>query len=75
MTLKVGSPDDIRQMFGGMNSERKRIIKTLVQLVYFMRGSVQYDSMMNKTFIERQSMSDLIEERLDVESKKPYPNY
>lgn len=75
MTLKVGSPDEIREMFVGMNNERAKIIKMLVQLVYFMRGSVQYDQMKQMTLVERQAVSDFIEQRIEVESKKVYPNY
>jgi hypothetical protein len=62
-------------MFVGMNKERDNIIKSLVELVYFMRGSVQYESMKNMTKVERQAVSDFIEKRLEIESKKMYPNY
>lgn len=62
-------------MFLEMNSVVSKTIKGIIQLVYFMRGSVQYRDMMEMTFIERQQVSDFIETRLEAESKKMYPQY
>lgn len=75
MTLRSGAPDDIRRMFDQMNQERKRILTSIVQLVYFMRGSVQYKDMFEMTLVERESVGEFIEKRLEVESKKMYPTY
>lgn len=58
-----------------MNGERKRILSSIIQLVYFMRGSIQYSDMFNMTMVEREAVSDFIEKRLDAESKKTYPQY
>lgn len=58
-----------------MGRERRKIIKSLIQLVYFMRGSIQYDSMKNMTMMERQEVGTFVEERLENEGKKAYPNY
>jgi hypothetical protein len=73
--LKSGTPQDIRSMFDNMGRERKRLVKSVIQLVYFMRGSVQYDHMMNMSLIEREMISEFIENRLEVEGKKMYPVY
>ena len=58
-----------------MTGERKRIINSLIHLVYFMRGSVQYKDMLGLTLFERESMSEFIEHRLEGESKKMNPVY
>jgi hypothetical protein len=75
MTLRNGSSDDVRRMFDQMNQERKRILSAIVQLVYFMRGSVQYKDMFEMTLVERETVSEFIEKRLEVEAKKMYPTY
>lgn len=62
-------------MFSSMNVDRNRIIANIVQLVYFMRGSIQYESMMRMSLVERQAVSEFIENRLEIESKKTYPQY
>lgn len=75
MTLGSGSSDDIIQMFNRMGRERERIIKSIIQLVYFMRGSIQYRDMMEMSLIERNLIGDFIETRLSNESQKMYPVY
>ena len=58
-----------------MNRERRRIIRSIIQLVYFMRGSIQYHSMLNMSLVEREEIGDFIEKRIEQESKKMYPIY
>lgn len=62
-------------MFRRMTNERKRIITSVIQLVYFMRGAVQYKDMMNLTLFERESISEFVERRIEAEAKKMYPVY
>jgi hypothetical protein len=62
-------------MFGQMNQTRSNIILNVISLVYFMRGSIQYESMLNLSFYERQVISDFISKRLDSESEKMHPVY
>lgn len=62
-------------MFGQMTAERQRLLTNIVQLVYFMRGSIQYQDMFEMTMVERDAVSDFIEKRLEIESKKNYPIY
>lgn len=73
--LRHGSVEDIKKMFEQMRSDTKRMLKEIIQLVYFMRGAIQYDSMMHMTFAERQLIREFIEKRLDDESKKLYQVY
>ena len=67
--------EDKRQMFVQMSAERKRIIQSIIQLVYFMRGSIQYHDMINMSLVERDSVEEFIEKRLEQEAKKMYPQY
>lgn len=62
-------------MFLEMNGVVEKTLKAITQLVYFMRGSIQYRDMLDMTFIERQCVSEFIETRLEAESKKMYPQY
>lgn len=58
-----------------MQTTRANIIDSIISLVYFMRGSIQYNEMMNLSYYERQSISIFIKTRLEIEDKKMYPNY
>jgi hypothetical protein len=58
-----------------MKRESRQLIKGIIQLVYFMRGSIQYHDMMNLSYAERDMVNDFINQRLEQEGKKMYPNY
>lgn len=75
MTLKTGSNEDIIAMFNQFRNDVSMTIKSIIQLVYFMRGSVGYNDMMNMTHMEREMISEFINERLEQESKRMYPVY
>lgn len=62
-------------MFQSMNNEREGLLKQLITLVYFMRGAIKYEESKNMTKLERKLAEEFIESRLEVESKKVYPNY
>jgi hypothetical protein len=58
-----------------MQGDRRKMLEDVIQLVYFMRGSIQYRDMMNMTLVERQAVAEFIEKRLELEGKKMYPVY
>lgn len=75
VTLRSGSSEDIQIMFARMARERRNILKSIFQLIYFMRGAVQYPDAMNMSLIERQLAIEFIDNRLDAERGKMYPIY
>jgi hypothetical protein len=56
-------------MFKAMDKSVKNTISNVIQLVYFMKGSVQYDDMMWRTPLERSLMEDFLLDQLKNESK------
>jgi hypothetical protein len=62
-------------MIEQMESESRGLIKAIISLVYFMRGSIKYDDMMWRTFGERQAIKDFLDERFEVEKNNPHPVY
>lgn len=62
-------------MFRRLRRESRQVIKTILQLVYFMRGSIQYSDMLLLSHAEREMIDDFIKERLESESKKVHPIY
>ena len=73
--LKHGKPDEIRDMFYRMRDETRGLLREVVSLVYFMRGSIQYNDMMMMTPVERDLIGDFIKDRLEQERDKTYPVY
>lgn len=62
-------------MFSRLQSESTAIVESVVELVYFMRGSVTYEEMMRRTPGERQLIDEFLKKRLKAESKSPHPVY
>ena len=62
-------------MFKGLERDTDILLQNVIELCYFMRGGISYESMMMRTPGERQRISDFVRKRLDMESKKMYPNY
>ena len=62
-------------MFTRFRTDVRETIKSVIQLVYFMRGSVSYKDMMHMTYVERELIDEFVSERLEQESKRMYPVY
>lgn len=73
--LKHGSPDDIREMFVRLRNESRDLLKSVISLVYYMRGSIQYDDMMLMTPVERELVNDFLKDRFEAEKDRQYPVY
>lgn len=74
--LRIGSPEKIQEMFQKFEREITIIIDNIIELTYFMRGAVDYDSaLMVLSAGERDRINSFISKRLESESKSPYPNY
>jgi hypothetical protein len=62
-------------MFNQLRKSSRALTKQIVQLVYFMRGALQYHDALMLTPGERDLMEEFISERLEMEGKKIHPNY
>lgn len=59
-------------MFKSLEREVRSLTLRVIELVYFMRGSIQYDDMMWRTPFERDLIAEFIEGRMETEAKKPF---
>ena len=74
--LRIGSSEKIREMFQKYETEITIIIDNIIELTYFMRGAISYDSaLMVLSAGERDRINRFVSKRLESESKSPYPNY
>ena len=62
-------------MIAQLQSESRQLIRSVIELVYYMRGAISYGDMMLLTHTERQMINEFLEEHLEGERKKPYPQY
>ena len=62
-------------MFESFERSSRELVKSIVEIVYFMRGAIQYDDLMWRTPFEREIMADFIKSRFEMEAKKDFPIY
>ncbi len=73
--LKSGSTADIQQLFTRLRKEANDLIKSIVQLTWFMRGAISYHEMLKMSYAERQLVREWIEENLNNQKDSPHPTY
>ena len=63
-------------MFLSLQDEAEMIVNNIVELAYFMRGAMTYESiLLTMSYAERQIVSDFLKKRLEQEKDSPYPVY
>ena len=62
-------------MFQILQRDAQALIDGVIELVYFMRGSITYEEAMMRTRGERDRIGIFLEKRLKAESKRTMPNY
>lgn len=60
-------------MFSSMGNSRRSLIQSLIEMVYFMRGAIQYKDAANMTFLEREMTSDFVTKRLESARTSSHP--
>lgn len=62
-------------MFEAMGRESRDLLKSLVSLVYFMRGAISLNDIWWTSHAEREIIREFLDARFEAESKNPYPQY
>ncbi len=76
VTRKTGDVEQINLMYLRLNRDTKTIINNIIQLVYFMRGAMEYNNVIySMSFIERDMAMSFVNDRLEQEGKNPHPVY
>lgn len=53
-----------------LNEGSRNLLRSAIHISYFMRGSVQYEDVLERTYLERSEMLEYINKRLQYESDK-----
>jgi hypothetical protein len=76
LTIKSGNHNEIAKMFRSLQADAETLINSVIELVYFMRGAIQYEEMMMRTPGERQLIQKFLQKRIETEIKTSrQPNY
>ena len=71
--LISASESDILDIIKTMSEETKTLTNDLLKMIWFMRGSISYSEAYSLTTYERQCISKIIEENLDITKKTGMP--
>jgi hypothetical protein len=58
-----------------MQLEVKTLIKASIEISYYSRGSWSYESVMDRSALERDMMVEFINKRLEAAAKSSHPVY
>ena len=75
ITLRIGTPEQIEEMFSNLQRESRRLLDNIISLIYFMRGAVSYTEAMNMSYAERDVLNSFLERRFEAEKKSSFPVY
>lgn len=62
-------------MFTRFQNEIQLVVDNVIELCWYMRGSISYEEMMFRTPGERQRILKFIENRMESQKKAMYPVY
>lgn len=64
MRLLNSNPEEVADLFSELSLESKALVDQIIEICWYMRGSVSYDQAWNLTTIERKQIIDLIEKNI-----------
>ena len=73
LTLLRSSPENIKKLIEQYEKDVAGIKKSALTMVWYMRGGVSYEDILNMSHDERVSINEIIENNLEVTKKTQLP--
>jgi hypothetical protein len=73
--IMSGDTSRIAAMINSMGVDVRNLLKQAVEIAWFSRGSIQYETALNMSPLERDIAIQFVNERLEGQKKSPYPVY
>lgn len=70
-----GDTSRIAEMINSMAVDVRNLLKAAVEIAYFSRASIPYETALNMTPLERDIAIEFINKRLEIAAKSPFPVY
>lgn len=65
----------ISDLINSLAFDVRNLLKGAMEIAYFSRGAIQYHAVLQMTPLERDLAVELINKRLEIASKSPFPVY
>lgn len=71
--ILAGDMGRISETINALAVDTRNLLKAAVEISYFSRGAWSYNDTLQVSALERDIMTEFINERLEAASKSPYP--
>lgn len=73
--IMSGDSSRIAEMIDGMAKDVRNLLKQAVTIAWYSRGSIQYETALNMSPLERDITIEFVNDRLENQKKNPNPVY
>lgn len=73
--IMSGDLKKISAMINSMGLEVRALLKQAIEVAWFSRGSIQYETALAMSPLERDLVIEFVNDRLEAQKKSPHPVY
>jgi hypothetical protein len=73
--IMSGDLKKISTMINSMGLEVRSLLKQAIEVAWFSRGSIQYETALAMSPLERDLVIEFVNDRLEAQKKSPHPVY
>jgi hypothetical protein len=70
-----GDSSRIAEMINSLGHDVRNLLKQAIQIAWYSRGSIQYETALGMSPLERDIAVELVNERIESQKKSMYPVY
>lgn len=70
-----GETSRIAEMINSMAIDVRNLLKQAMDIAWYSRGSIQYETALGMSPLERDIAVSMVNERLELQKKNPHPVY
>jgi hypothetical protein len=70
-----GDTSRVSEMIDSMAKDVRNLLRAAVEIAYFSRASLSYETVLHMSALERDIAVEFINKRLEIAGKSPFPVY
>ncbi len=70
-----GDTSRVSEMIDSMAKDVRNLLRSAVEIAYFSRASLPYETVLRMSALERDIAVEFINKRLEIAGKSPFPVY
>ena len=73
--IMSGDGSRISEMINTLGRDTRSLLRQAIEIAWFSRGSIQYESALHMSPLERDIAIEFVNEHLEAQKKSPHPVY